>query len=159
MSKFNSELYMVKGIFEQDEENPIIKGYYWQDEHKRSFIMCDGKNYETNPYTLCKNAGIQVGNDYLYEYDVIQFSKPMMNDVRYGYIEYDELRKAYVVVTGIEQRAMMEFRDCCYIKPTDKNIILSNSDYQWFADWEKAEYEKSKGHTIDNSYCPSKFKK
>lgn len=159
MSEFNSELYMVKGIFEQDEEEPIVKGYYWQDEHKRSFIMCDGKNYETNPYTLCKNTATKVGNDYLYEYDVIQFSTPMMNDIRYGYIEYCELRNAYVIVTGIEQRSKRELEKCSNIKLTGKNIILSDNDYKWFADWEKAEHEKSKGHVIDNSYCPSKFKK
>lgn len=159
MSEFNSELYMVKGIFEQDEKEPTVKGYYWQDEYKRSFIMCDGKNYETNPYTLCKNTGAKVGNDYLYAYDVIQFSTPMMNDIRYGYVEYCELRNAYVIVTGIEQRSKRELGKCCNIKLTGKNIILSDNDYKWFADWEMEEHEKNKGHVIDNSYCPSKFKR
>lgn len=41
MSEFNKNLYMVKGIFSQDETEPIITGFYYIDEHNRHFIIGD----------------------------------------------------------------------------------------------------------------------
>lgn len=159
MTEYRSKLYMVKGVFNQDDTEPIIKGYYFEDENKRNFIMCNGKNYETNPYTVCKNTGIVIGNNYVYENDVIQYNPILSKKLEFGYIEYSDIRKCYVVVTGIEQRGTKQLGDCCNIKLTGKNIILSEKDYEWFRQWEKKEYEKSKSHVIDSSYCPSKFKK
>ena len=61
MSEFNKKLYMVKGIFEQDETEPIVTGFYYMDEHGRHFIIGDDfGHYETNPYTLCRCTGIKL---------------------------------------------------------------------------------------------------
>lgn len=38
-------------------------------------------------------------------------------------------------------------------------MFLSDEDFNWFAELEKSEYEKTKSYVIDNSYCPSKFRR
>ena len=159
--KFDAELYMVKGIFSQDDTDPIVKGFYCIDDHGRHFIFDDDfKGYETNPYTLCRNTGRKTKDgDYLYENDVVMFNVPLSNETRYGYIDFDEFYQEYVIRVGIEQRATRRFEDCSNIKITGKNIILSDNDLEWFRNQERAEYEKSKGNVIDNSYCPSKFRR
>lgn len=160
MKEFDKNLYKVKGVFIQDESEPVVCGLYCVDEHTRSFIIDDNfGRYETNPYTLCRNTGVKVGGEYLYEYDVVCFMPPMNNETRYGFVDFDEWRKRYVIRTGVEQRSIVEIKNCCNIKTTGKNIVLSDDDYNWFAKWEKSEWEKSKGTPIDNSYCPSKFKR
>ena len=160
MSKFNTDLYKVKGVFLQDETEPIITGYYYQDKNNREFIIGDDfKHYEINPYTLCRNTGIKANDIYLYEYDIVSYFEPMRDKKQYGFIDIDDFYKCIVVRTGIECRATRLLRDCSKLEYANRNIVLNENDYNWFAEWEKAEYEKSKSHTIDNSYCPSKFKK
>lgn len=162
--KFDVELYMVKGIWVQDEENPIITGFYRKDKHGRHFICpkdCECiLGYETNPYTLCRNIGIKTKDgEYLYENDVVQYTPVMSSNIEYGYVDFDEYYQGYCIRTGIEHRGTRAFRDCSDIKRTGKNIVLCDDDYEWFQKYEAAEYEKSKGNVIDNSYCPSKFRR
>lgn len=160
MAEFNSELYKVKGVWPQDETEPIITGFYYQDEHRREFIIADDfKHYEINPYTLCRNTGIKQGDGFLYEYDIVSYFEPMRDKKQYGFIDFDDFYKCYIVRTGIESRATRLLKDCSKIELTNRNITLNEDDFKWFADLEKSEYEKSKSHTIDNSYCTSKFKK
>lgn len=160
MSEFNTDLYKVKGVFLQDETEPIITGYYYQDKHRREFIIADDfKHYEINPYTLCRNTGIKIGDSYLYENDIVSYFEPMRDKKQYGFIDFDDFYKCYVVRTGIETRATRLLKDCAKIEHTGRNIVLEECDFKWFAEWEKSQYEKSKSYVIDNSYCPSKFKK
>ena len=160
MAEFNADLYKVKGIFAQDETEPIVTGFYYQDEHGSSFIIGDDfKHYETNVYTLCRNTGIKAKDCFLYENDVVSYIEPMRSKTQYGFIDFDDFYKCYIVRTGIEQRGTRLLRDCSKIESTGKNIALNDSDFKWFAEWEKSEYEKSKQYVIDNSYCPSRFRK
>lgn len=160
MSEFNSELYKVKGVWLQDETEPIITGYYYQDKHSREFIIGeDFKHYEINPYTLCRNTGIKIGDSYLYENDIVSYFEPMRDKKQYGFIDFDDFYKCYIVRTGIETRATRLLKDCAKIEHTGRNIVLEECDFKWFAEWEKQEWEKSKSYVIDNSYCPSEFKK
>ena len=160
MAEFDTELYKVKAVFLQDETEPIITGYYYQDKHGREFIIGDDfKHYEINPYTLCRNTGIKTGNDYLYEYDIVSYFEPMRDKKQYGFIDFDEFYKCFIVRTGIECRATRLLRDCSKIEFANRNIVLNEVDFNWFAKWEQEEFEKSKSHTIDNSYCPSKFRR
>ena len=161
MSEFNTNLYKVKGVFLQDEKETIITGYYYQDEHGRNFIIDDKsfKHYETNVYTLCRNTGIKIGNKFLYENDIVSYCEPMRDKKRYGFIDFCDFYKCYVVRTGVETRSTRLLKECKNIEETGRNLLLSDDDFKWFADWEKSEYEKSKSYVIDNSYCPSKFKK
>ena len=160
MAEFDTELYKVKAVFLQDETEPIITGYYYQDKRGREFIIGDDfKHYEINPYTLCRNTGIKTGNDYLYEYDIVSYFEPMRDKKQYGFIDFDEFYKCFIVRTGIECRATRLLRDCSKIECTNRNIVLKEVDFNWFAEWEKSEFEKSKSYVIDNSYCPSKFRR
>lgn len=160
MAEFNTDLYKVKGTWLQDETEPIITGYYYQDEHSRGFIIAkDFKHYEINPYTLCRNTGIKIGDSYLFEYDIVSYFEPMRDKKQYGFIDFDDFYRCYVVRTGVETRATRLLKDCTKIENTGRNIALNENDFIWFAELEKAEYEKSKSYVIDNSYCPSKFRR
>ena len=161
MTKFDNEIYKVKGLWAQDDEI-VIKGFYCEDEHGRMFIVDEEefKYYEVNPYTLCKNSLLKSKDgEFLYEYDVVACQSPFNDKVEYAYIEFNEIYQCYVLVAGIEQRSVREIKKATHIKRTGKNIILSDDDYEWFKKYELEEYEKSKGKAIDNSYCPSRFKK
>lgn len=160
MAEFCSDLYKVKGVWLQDETEPTITGYYYQDENGREFIIGnDFKHYEINPYTLCRNTGIKTTDNYLYEHDVVSYFEPMRDKKQYGFIDFDDFYKCYIVRTGIECRATRLLRDCTKIEYTNRNIVLNESDFIWFAEWEKSQWEESKSYVIDNSYCPSKFKR
>ena len=160
MAEFDTELYKVKAVFLQDETEPIVAGYYYQDKHGREFIIGDDfKNYEINPYTLCRNTGIKIADTYLYEYDIVSYFEPMRDKKQYGFIDFDEFYKCFIVRTGIAQRATRLLKDCAKIEFTNRNIVLNEDDYVWFAEWEASEWAKSKFSVIDNSYCPSKFRR
>ena len=106
MSEFNADLYKVKGVFMQDETEPIITGFYYQDEHKRHFIISDEdfKHYETNVYTLCRSTGIELRNSsYIpFENDVMQYKRPLSDRAEFGYIQFNQLRKSWVLITNSE---------------------------------------------------------
>lgn len=160
MAEFDTELYKVKAVFLQDETEPIVAGYYYQDKHGREFIIGDDfKHYEINPYTLCRNTGIKIADTYLYEYDIVSYFEPMRDKKQYGFIDFDEFYKCFIVRTGIECRATRLLKDCSKIEFANRNIVLNEVDFNWFAEWEKSEFEKSKSYVIDNSYCPSKFRR
>ncbi|MBR4295732.1 MAG: hypothetical protein IKT56_02700 [Clostridia bacterium] len=160
MAEFDTELYKVKAVFWQDETEPTVAGYYYQDKNGREFIIGDDfKHYEINPYTLCRNTGIKIADTYLYEYDIVSYFEPMRDKKQYGFIDFDEFYKCFIVRTGIECRATRLLRDCSKIEFTNRNIVLNEVDFSWFAEREKSEFEKSKSYVIDNSYCPSKFRR
>ena len=163
MGKFNSELYKVKGAFIQDETEPMIIGFYYQDEHGRHFIVndCDFKHYEVNPYTLCKNTGIELKNSsYIpFEYDVFIYEEPMGKKGLIGYFQFNQLTKSWVLVTNSETNQYRTLDKCCNLLYTGRNVLISDEDMKWFVEYSKKEYEKTKSHAIDNSYCPSKFRR
>lgn len=163
MTEFNSSLYKVKGIFAQDETEPLIIGFYYQDEHGRHFIVDEEtfKHYETNPYTLCRSTGIELKNSsYIpYEYDVFCYTKPMENGTFIGYLQFNQSTKSWVMVTNSETNQYRTLDKCCNLIYTGRNVLISDEDMKMFVDYSKREYEESKSHTIDNSYCPSKFRK
>lgn len=163
MSEFNAGLYKVKGVFMQDETEPIITGFYYQDEHGRHFIIGDEdfKHYETNPYSLCRNTGIELKNSsYIpFENDVMQYKRPLSDRTEFGYFQFNQLRKKWILITNSETNQYIPLDKCCGLLYTGRNVLASDEDMKWFVEYSKREYEKSKSHTIDNSYCPSKFKK
>lgn len=160
MREFNNEKFKVKGIFTQGETELTITGFYYEDERGRHYIIGDDfKHYETNPYTVCKNTGIKINDSFLYENDIVSYFEPLRDEKRYGFIDFDDYYKCYVVRTGIETRATRMLKDCAKIDHTGRNIALNDNDFNWFAEWEKQEWEKSQSYKIDNSYCPSKFKR
>lgn len=162
MSEFNKNLYMVKGIFSQDETEPIITGFYYIDEHSRHFIIGDDfGNYETNPYTICRCTGIELkDSDYLpFEYDVFSYNEPLSDKFCFGYFEFNQYLKQWVLVTNSETHQYRTLNKCNNLIFTGRNVMLKDDDMNWFVEYSKKEFEKSKSNDIDNSYCPSKFRR
>ena len=159
MAEFDGTLYLVKGL--DSNYDRVVIGYYKANyKHFIFDVFSDiPHDVEINPYTLCRNTGIMANGKYLYENDIVSYFEPMRDKKQYGFIDFDDFYKCYIVRTGIETRATRLLKDCVKIETTGKNISLSNEDFNWFVEWEKSEWEKSKSYVIDNSYCPSKFKK
>ena len=161
-NEFNEKLYMVKGVFLQDETEPIVTGFYYVDKHNRHFIIGDDfGHYETNPYTICRCTGIKLkGSDYLpFEYDAFSYNEPMTKGIYFGYLEFHQYLKQWVLITSSETHQYRLLNNCNNLMFTGRNVLLNDDDMNWFIEYSKKEYEKSKGNAIDNSYCPSKFKR
>ena len=162
MKEFNKNLYMVKGIFAQDETEPVVTGFYYKDKYGKHFIIGDEfGHYEANPYTLCRCTGIELkDNDYLpFEYDVFSYNEPMTNKFRFGYFEFNQFVKSWVLITSSETQQYRQLNACNNLIFTGRNILLNDDDMNWFVEYSKKEYEKSEANVIDNSYCPSKFRR
>ena len=157
-TSYDSSLSLVKACDLEDKE---VCGFYFLYEGKPHIKIPDipWKNVHINPYTVCRNTGIKIGDSYLYENDIVSYFEPMRATKLYGYIDFDDFYRCYVVRTGIEQRATRLLKDCSKIEITGRNIFLNDEDFIWFAEWEKSKFEESKSHVIDNSYCPSKFRR
>ena len=159
MSEFNSNLYLCKAL--ELDYDQVVVGYYKANYKHYIFDIFANipHDVEINPYTLCRNTGIKIGNSYLFENDIVSYVEPMRSKKQYGFIDFDDFYKCYIVRTGIETRATRLLKDCAKIENTGKNIVLNNDDFKWFVEWEKSQWEESESCVIDNSYCPSKFKK
>ena len=159
MAEFDSSLYLVKAL--ELEYDRVVIGYYKANYRHFVFdVFADiPHDVEINPYTLCRNTGIKIGDSYLYENDIVSYYEPMRDKKQYGFIDFDDFYKCYIVRTGIETRATRLLKDCVKIESTGRNISLNDEDLKWFVEWEQEEWEKSKSYVIDNSYCPSCFKK
>lgn len=161
MKEFNCDLYKVKGTFIQDETEPMITGYYYQDEYGRHFIVDDEefKHYETSPYSLCRNTGVKLKNSsYIpYEYDLLSYKEPFGSKNMIGYLQFNEQIKSWVLITSSITQQYRTLDKCCDLLYTGRNILIDDGDMEWFEEYSKKEYEKST--PIDNSYCPSSFKK
>lgn len=162
MGEFNKESFKVKGVFSQDDKSEIF-GYYYEDEHKRHFIISDEdfKHYETNPYTLCRNTGLDIkGLKYSpYEFDLFKYNEPMNGRERFGYLEFNQFIKGWVIITNSETNQYRTLDKCCNLRYTGRNVCINDNALKWFVEYSKKEYEKTKGNAIDNSYCPSKFRR
>ena len=163
MNEFNTDLYTVKGVFLPSETDTYVIGFYYQNKEGKHFIIEEEsfERYEVNPFTLCRNTGLEIKNcSYVpYEYDVFSYNEPMRNGAFFGYLEFNQSIKSYVLVTNSETNQYRTLDKCCNLSYTGRNVLVSDEDMKWFVEYSKREYEKSKSHTIDNSYCPSKFKK
>lgn len=163
MSEFNSELYKVKGVFSPLEAETTIKGFYCQDKDGKHFIVESEtfKAFEVNPFTLCRNTGIELrGSSYMpYEYDLMQYNEPMSNKSQFGYLHFNQLVKGWVLTVNSETNQYRTLDKCCNLLYTGRNVLTSDEDMKWFVEYSKKEYEKTKSCTIDRSYCPSQFKK
>lgn len=159
MAEFDSNIYLTKAL-DIDEERIIVGFYKANYKHFIFDIFADiPHDVEINPYTLCRNTGIKVKDSFLFENDIVSYVEPMRDKTQYGFIDFDNYYKCYIVRTGIEQRATRLLKDCAKVENTGRNIALNDNDFKWFVEWEKSQFEESKAFVIDNSYCPNKFRK
>ena len=131
MAEFDRELYMVKGVFLQDEKEPTVIGFYYQDEYSRHFIIDNFKHYETNPYTLCRNTGIKKNGVYLYENDLVEYSTAF--DKGLAMVEFDELRCRYMLRFDIDCSARGDIER--YNIKVIGNVTLNDEDMKKFAEY------------------------
>lgn len=148
MAEFDKELYKVKGVFIQDEDEPIVQGFYYKDKHNRHFIIDDFIHFEINPYSLCRNTGIKKNGKYLYENDLVEYSTAF--DKGMAMVEFDELRCRYMLRTNLDYSARADIEK--YTIKVIGNVSLNNDDMELFA-----EYSKEKQYTKDvQPECRSK---
>ena len=141
---------MVKALNNIDE---TIKGFYvpWNNKH---YIVNGFHAEEINPYPICKNTGILDKNDmYVYEYDLIKCTS--FTDSFYAYAQWSEYEKRYVLRRFFEIGGFSDFSK--YTIEVVGNVMLSDHDREVIERQEKK--ENMRESYIDNSYCPSCFKK
>ena len=151
---YNSSLSLVKALDMQDK---VVFGYYVEYE-KNHLVKLSNKSSEAvkvNPYTICRNSGITDKNGFfVFEYDLLKLTHGIKNS-RYGFLVWDEFYKSWKIRCRTDRTA--------YNNPDEwtievvGNIILNDNDAAIIY---KQEAEEDAEETfIDNSYCPSKFRK
>ena len=156
---YNSCLSLVKALTVESEA--VIVGHYSQvkDPNSDSAIHyvkepADADFYEVNPYTICRNSGIKDKNgSFVFEYDLLKIKTAF--EEAYGFLIWEDAYKAWKI------RQFTEYGGCSDVSKYQieviGNIVLSASDAEVIYKQDEAERERK--IFIDNSYCPSKFKK
>jgi len=136
-SKVDPELYKCKAISLSDDET-VLNGYYSyhsSGSYRDHSILVDeldaeigrvyANMYEINPYTICRNTGIKLKDEYLYEFDLVQY-KNGLSSVSLGYIDWDDFKKSYVIRTSLNYSSCVEIRN--YDLEVVGNVILNKDD-------------------------------
>lgn len=134
MPEFDGNLYKCKANLQGDKSVVVCGYYYWNVAH---FIDVENPNYKTqleyptteyvvNPYSLCRNTGIKIGDKYLYEYDLVEFSSAMAKP-EYGYVEWDYLSRQWSLKTSLNYSGRRDLKGRT-IKIIG-NIALCENDY------------------------------
>lgn len=139
-----------------------------QREEIGYFLYKDGKSYITNIYgeclevewcSVCPNTNIEIDGYKAFRGDLITYKEPMNDRAYFGYLCFDNLRKRYVLITNSETFSKRELDKCCSMRYTGRNIVTNKSDLEWFEQYSKKELKRTENYKIDNSYCPSKFRR
>lgn len=148
---------MVKARMRKNQAEII--GYFVSKDGKDYVVDIEGNFFDVDWCSVCQNTSIEIDGYKAFRGDLISFKEPMNDKYFFGYLDYDYSRKRYVLITNTETFSKRELDKCCSMRFTGRNVVTSKSDLEWFEQYSKKEYEKSKSHTIDNSYCPSKFRR
>ena len=146
MSEFDKELYMLKAL---DLRDKVVKGYFEIGRVTKDYSISTEKGWvRVNPYTLCRNTGIEKNGTYLYENDLVEYSTAF--DKGLAIIEFDELRCRYMLRTNLDYSARADIER--YTIKVIGNVALSDDDMKMFA-----EYSKNQQFTKDvEPECRSK---
>jgi hypothetical protein len=138
LNNIDPELYKCKAI-QLEDDTTILHGFYNYHSSKshtsHSIYIDEFDNemndlyltaHEINPYTLCRNTGIKINSDYLYEYDLVLY-KNALTKPELGYVEYDDFKKSYVLRTSLNYTANKEIR--LYDLEIVGNVVLVDADY------------------------------
>ncbi|MDO3682203.1 hypothetical protein [Paenibacillus ehimensis] len=138
-SEVDPDLYKCKAISLADDET-VLHGYYSyhsSGSHNDHSILVDeyddeigrvyANMYEINPYTICRNTGIKIKNDYLYEFDLVLYRNGLSKS-ELGYVDFDDFQKSYVLRTSLNYTSYKELR--LFDLEKVGNIVLSHDDYK-----------------------------
>lgn len=142
-SKFNPEIYKVKGLTDEDI---MLCGHLHMRYGEISCISQPDPDepdshtrwWEVNPYSICRNTGIPVGEDYLYEFDLISYSEPMGKNECLGYITFDLFSNSWSVRTSANFSAKRALKSCLNIT-VKGNVMLSGDDAKMFQEYSDVE--------------------
>jgi hypothetical protein len=152
---YESELSLVKALSMSDRE---ICGYYLKFPKSHCVFRVNGISvgiFDVNPYTICRNSGIKDRKGkYIYEYDLLKLKHGLLPD-SYGYLVWEENYKAWKIRQFISYGGHIDVNK--YTVEVVGNIILNDDDAQII--FKQDEQEQQREVCIDNSYCPSCFKK
>jgi hypothetical protein len=113
------------------------------------------KNYTVSALTICKNSGLKDWRGkYVYEYDLLKLEKNGSN-IGYGYLVWNDfygrwLIRRYATYSGTLEPHTVKYTVC-------GNVLHNFEDAQKI--YAQDEEEDKRNVVIDNSYCPSCFKK
>ncbi len=152
-----AKLY-VKALPLEERHKEIIIGACDWSYITEEYTVRDSKtkkNFVVNPYTICRNSCITDKNGaYVYEYDLLKLTHGLKPPC-YGFLVWDEFYKSWKIRRRTDRTAYQNL-DGWTIEVVG-NVILNDADAEIIYKQEKA--EDSEESYIDNSYCPSKFKK
>lgn len=135
-----------------------LKGWVYYVVENDDYVIRDIESRDcitVNPSTICRNSCITDKNGrYIYEYDLLKLTHGLKSSC-YGFLVWDEFYRAWKIRRRTDRTA--------YCNPDDwtievvGNVILNNSNAEIIYKQEKEEDAEEK--VIDNSYCPSKFRR
>lgn len=139
-----------------DTEKPVL-GFYFP--HDKGHYIHEFSNSDSviriNPYTVCRNSGIRDKNDkFVFEYDLLKLTNGLQSPC-YGYLVWDDFYKSWKIRRRTDRTAYIDIDK--FTIESIGNIILNDDDLNVIFNQEKK--EDGQETFIDNSYCPSKFKK
>jgi undecaprenyl pyrophosphate synthase len=145
-SKFDEELYKCKAIQLEDDKT-IVHGYFdhFQNQSRIGVLQDDNlKSTLVNSYTICRNTGIKIGDEYLYENDLVLYRNGLQPD-SLGFIAWDDFRKAYTIRSSLNYSSARDIHGVNI--SIIGNISLCEEDYKKMQDYSD---EQDKGKS-DNS--------
>ena len=151
---YNSSLSLVKAL---DMQNKKIFGYYIEYE-KKHLVKPPNESSDVvkvNPYTICRNSGITDKNGFfVFEYDLLKLTHGLKSPC-YGFLVWDEFYKSWKIRRRTDRTAYNNVDE--WTIEVVGNIVLDDEDAEIIFRQEAT--EDSEETFIDNSYCPSKFRR
>lgn len=145
-SEFIPEIYKVKAVCMDDDE-AVVCGYYYRNvcdfvdvengDYEKG-LECPTTAYEVDPYTLCRNTGIKVGDECLYEFDLVTYKEPMGTKTCMGYVTFDLFTNSWCVRTSFNFSSKRALRSCGSVAVVG-NVMLSGDDAKKFQDYSDAD--------------------
>ena len=125
-SKYIPETYMVKAVSMDDDET-ICFGFF---KGSTVYTVEDitAVTWSVNPYTICRNTGIMVDGQWLFEFDLVELKHPY-NGKELGFIEFDTWDSSWKVRRSMNYTSKVELRKFSKLKIIG-NVNLSKSDFQ-----------------------------
>lgn len=146
---FDANLYKVKAL--SMETCSVVCGWFYQNVCE--FVDVENENYaekhlyptaaiHVNPYSICRNTGTKIKNQYLYEFDLVKMSNMGCEEI--GIVVFDEYRKSYCIQKNANYLGKSRLVDNNIIEIIG-NVVLSDIDAKTFQDYSDKEDAKYSG--------------